>query len=83
MSTIVFDPLYIKTIEKAIGRKLDDFELEAIKFGEPIQYQNRKGEWASFHVPHYKFESLGPQIEAETSFFDFTFNVGDLKKSRS
>jgi hypothetical protein len=53
MSTIVKDVLFIKTIEKAIGRKLDDLELECIEYGEPIFVQYKNGTWASYVVPTY------------------------------
>ena len=80
MSTIVFDPLYIKMVEREIGRKLDDFEFEAIKYGEPVYFQRKDGSWASYLVPHYKLQSLASEGEAEASFFDYAFDGGALKK---
>ena len=53
MSTLVKDVLYIKTIEKAIGRKLDELDLECIEYGEPIFVQHKHGGWASYVVPLY------------------------------
>lgn len=54
MSTLVKDVLYIKTIEKAIGRKLDELDLECIEYGEPIFVQHKNGMWASYVIPTYQ-----------------------------
>ena len=81
--SLVFDPIYIKQIEKRIGRKLDDFELDSIKYGEPVHLQAHSGEWVSFDVPYCSLESLGPDFQGEDSFFGYVFNAGTLKKVSS
>lgn len=82
MSTFVFDPLYIKSIEKAIGRKLDEFEKEAVQYGEPIYLQKIDGSWSQFNVPYYKFPLDIESINGgEFSFFDFSFNTGTIRKN--
>lgn len=54
MSEVIKDVLYIKHIERTIGRKLDEMDLEAIMYGEPIYFQKRNGELISFIVPLYR-----------------------------
>jgi hypothetical protein len=63
MSTLVFDCLYIKTIEKEIGYKLDEFDLDALKYGEPIFLKKYNGIWNSYLVPYYQFPyDLMPKV---------------------
>lgn len=66
MSTIVIDVLYVKMIERTIGRKLDELDIECIYFGEPIFVQKKNGVYMSFIVPLYRFpHDLIPSSIAE------------------
>ena len=53
MNDKVLDFLQIKTIERSIGRRLDDFELEAFRLNEIIFVQNTEGMWSSHLVDSY------------------------------
>lgn len=93
MSDTVVDVLYVKMIEKTIRRKLDEDELDAIRFGEPIFVRDYRGTWMSFRVPLYKFphdvmpkDTDAQAIEDRTksaNIFEFAFTVGPIKKVRS
>jgi hypothetical protein len=47
----VIDVLFIKQIEKEIGRKLDEIELDQARYGETIFVQTKRGTYFSFVVP--------------------------------
>ena len=62
MSSIVIDVLYIKKIERTIGRKLDAEELERIRFGEPIHVEAKNGFFLRYDVPTYRMpHDLSPE----------------------
>lgn len=54
---IVVDVLFIKQIEKIISRELNVVEVEALRFGEPLFYQDRSGRWDSCVAQTFMFPS--------------------------
>lgn len=50
----VLDYLYIKTIERRIGRKIHEYELEAARFGEPVFFEDQFGTWDTYKIPKYR-----------------------------
>jgi hypothetical protein len=69
MDDMVLDFLQVKTIEKSIGRKLDEFEIESFRLGQPIFVQNSQGFWFSHLVKSYIYPyglmSLGSDLIIE------------------
>ena len=89
MSPRVLDVICLKTIEKEIGRKLDEIEIEVIELGEPIFLQDRNNNWISRYVPTYRFPhdlmvqdiDLAPSL-TEINIFEFAFTVGPVSSVR-
>jgi hypothetical protein len=89
MSSIIKDVLTIKKIERIIGRKLDDLELEAVYLGEPIYFQKQNGQLMSFVVQLYLLPHDLMNIELDmaailaksdpTNFFDYAFSAVQIK----
>lgn len=81
MSPFVKDVLCIKTLERQIGRKLDELELEVIELGEIIFVQKRNGDWISQLVPMYRFpfdimvREADLAIVSQTGLYQFYYGV--------
>lgn len=86
MSPKALDFLYIKTIEKQIGRRLDEIDIETIRYGEQLFAQKTNGVWASYFVPVYKFPhdlmvkdaDLAASSE-RVDIFNYAFNEAVIK----
>jgi hypothetical protein len=78
MSSIVLDVLYVKMIEKTILRKLDEDEIEALRFGEPIFVQDFRGTWMSFRAPLYNlpYDLMPKDTDARAII------IKDIKKTK-
>lgn len=88
----VKDVLYIKKIERIIGRKLDELDIEAIYHNEPIHFQKPDGQIASFDVRLYRLPEDLMNIELDTAilrqkfepanFFESTFDFIETARKK-
>lgn len=61
---LVLDFLYIKQIEKQIGRYLDSVDLLPARYDEPVFFETLKGYWDTYKIPVYDMPS-GLQLQLE------------------
>lgn len=80
MSPSVLDFLYVKKIEREIGRKLDPMDVDVIRAEETLHIQKKNGVWLSYIVPTYRLPHDLMVKEADlalaelTPIFEYAFN---------